>query len=114
MQNAVTGLFSASRNDVGNYVTFLSTFSRDAANFTDTEPRYITEGMGLIPIPNTDQFFSSSVWDIEFRNAKFANQIMSVAARRSRPPIARAQVAAIAGDRADDEGAEVHDAGRDA
>jgi starch-binding outer membrane protein, SusD/RagB family len=77
VQNAVAGLFSASRNDIGNYVTFLSTFSRDAANFTNTEPRFITEGMGLIPIPNTDQFFSASVWDNEFRNAKFANGILS-------------------------------------
>jgi starch-binding outer membrane protein, SusD/RagB family len=77
VQNAITGLFSAARNDIGNYVTFLSTFSRDAANFTNTEPRFITEGMGLIPISNTDQFFSASVWDIEFRNAKFANQILS-------------------------------------
>ncbi len=49
VQNAVTGLFSAARNDVGNYVIFLSTFSRDAANFTNTEPRFITEGMGLDP-----------------------------------------------------------------
>jgi hypothetical protein len=77
IQNAVTGLFSAARNDISNYVTFMSTFSRDAANFTNTEPRYITEGMGLIPISTTDQFFSASIWDIEFRNAKFANQIVA-------------------------------------
>jgi starch-binding outer membrane protein, SusD/RagB family len=77
VQNAVTGLFSAARNDVGNYVIFMSTFSRDAANFTSTEPRWVTEGMGLIPIPNTDFFFSSSIWDIEYRNAKFANQIIA-------------------------------------
>jgi hypothetical protein len=77
VQNAITGLFSAARNDVVNYVTFMSTFSRDAANFTSTEPRFITEGMGLIPISPTDQFFSSSIWDIEFRNAKFANQIVA-------------------------------------
>jgi starch-binding outer membrane protein, SusD/RagB family len=77
VQNAVTGLFSASRNDVVNYITFLSTFSRDAANYTNTEPRYITEGLGIMPIPNTDGFFSASVWDFEYRNAKFANQIMA-------------------------------------
>src|SRR6185437_11031301 len=77
VQNAVTGLFAASRNDVGNYITFMSTFARDAANFVNTEPRYITEGMGIMSIPNTDQFLSSSVWDIEFRNAKFANQIIA-------------------------------------
>jgi hypothetical protein len=77
VQNAVTGLFSAARNDVGGYVIFLSTFSRDAANFTNTEPRWVTEGMGLIPISNTDQFFSASIWDVEFRNAKFANQIIA-------------------------------------
>jgi starch-binding outer membrane protein, SusD/RagB family len=77
VQNAITGLFSAARNDVGSYVTFMSTFSRDAANFTNTEPRFITEGMGLLPISNTDQFFSASIWDIEFRNAKYANQIIA-------------------------------------
>jgi starch-binding outer membrane protein, SusD/RagB family len=77
VQNAFTGLFSASRNDVVNYITFLSTFARDAANFVSTEPRYITEGTGIVPIPNTDQFLSSSVWDIEFRNARFANSIIA-------------------------------------
>jgi hypothetical protein len=96
VQNAVTGLFSAARNDIGNYVTFLSTFSRDAANFTNTEPRYITEGMGLIPISNTDQFFSASVWDIEFRNAKFANQILS-ALPAVMPAYSASDAAAITG-----------------
>src|SRR5580704_687522 len=96
VQNAVTGLFSAARNDVGNYVIFLSTFSRDAANFTNTEPRFITEGMGLIPISNTDQFFSSSIWDGEFRNAKFANEIVS-ALPSVTPAFTATQVSAITG-----------------
>ncbi len=76
--------------------SFLSTFSRDAANFTNTEPRFITEGMGLIPISNTDQFFSSSIWDGEFRNAKFANQIVS-ALPTVTPAFTANQVSAITG-----------------
>ncbi len=96
VQNAVTGLFSASRNDVVNYITFLSTFARDAANFTNTEARYITEGLAIMPIPNTDAFLSASVWDIEYRNAKFANQIMA-SLPNVVPPLSTDTVAAIVG-----------------
>ncbi len=96
VQNAYTGLFSASRNDVVNYITFLSTFARDAAVFTGTEPRYITEGTGIVVIPNTDQFLSSSVWDIEFRNAKFANSIISSLPKVS-PPYSAGALAALTG-----------------
>jgi hypothetical protein len=96
VQNAVTGLFSASRNDVVNYITFLSTFARDAANFTNTEARYITEGLAIMPIPNTDGFFSASVWDIEYRNAKYANQIMASLPTVA-PPLTPDTIAGIVG-----------------
>jgi hypothetical protein len=96
VQNAVTGLFSSSRNDVVNYITFLSTFSRDAPNFTNTEARYITEGLAIMPIPNTDEFFSAGVWDIEYRNAKFANQIIASLPTVA-PPLTTDTAAALVG-----------------
>ena len=49
-----------------------------------------------MPIPNTDQFLSSSVWDIEFRNAKFANQILASLSNIA-PPYSPDSTAAIVG-----------------
>src|ERR1700740_874746 len=58
IQNVVTGLFFAARLDVGNYIFASSAFGRDAGNFTNTEPRWITEGLGLTPIAFNDFFWS--------------------------------------------------------
>jgi starch-binding outer membrane protein, SusD/RagB family len=96
IQNAVTGLFSATRNDVGSYITFLSTFARDNGAFFNVDPRYITEGTGIVPIPNNDEFLSSSVWDNEFRDATSANQILTSLPNVA-PSLSSDTTAAIAG-----------------
>src|ERR1700739_781108 len=36
MKNAMSGLFSATRVDVGNYILMMTGFGRDGANFTNT------------------------------------------------------------------------------
>jgi starch-binding outer membrane protein, SusD/RagB family len=96
LQNAITGLFSASRNDVFDYITFLSTFARDNGAFFNVDPRFITEGTGIVPIPDNDEFLSSSVWDDEFRTAKFANQILASLPNVA-PPLTRDTIAAATG-----------------
>jgi starch-binding outer membrane protein, SusD/RagB family len=94
VQNATTGLFSATRNDVGSFILFMSTFARDVGNFTNTEDRFITELMGISQtIPGSD-FFGVQIWDVEFRNAKQANDIAAAAAAAG---LTSTQVAAITG-----------------
>jgi hypothetical protein len=96
VQNVVTGLFYQTRFDVGNYIFATAAFGRDAANFTNTEPRWITEGLALSAISPTDQFWSTWEWDYEFNNAKLANSILA-SVPKALPAFAPAQVAAIDG-----------------
>jgi hypothetical protein len=96
VQNAITGLFGASRNDVQYYVIFMSTFARDEANFVSTEPRWVTMGTGVIPISPSDDFLPFVVWDVEFRNAKFADTIIASLSNVA-PPYTTPQRQAIVG-----------------
>ncbi len=74
LQNAVSGLFAASRNDVGT-VEFspVAGYARDGAVFTNTEPRTVTYPLGVNPIPNT----SGSIWPQEYQNITQAQQIFA-------------------------------------
>jgi len=94
LQNAVTGLFFAARIDVGSSILAMSAFARDAGDFTNTEPRWVTQGLGLVPILPQDQLFS--LWDQEFSNAKLANTILASIAQ-VRPAYTPAQVAELTG-----------------
>ena len=96
VQNAITGLFGSSRNDVGTYAIFMSTISRDAANFVSTEPQWVTMGTGVIPITSNDGFWGASVWDLEYRTAKFANSIIASVPNVA-PPYTTPQQQAIIG-----------------
>jgi starch-binding outer membrane protein, SusD/RagB family len=96
IQNAFTGLFYAARIDVGNYAVIMASMSRDAANFTNTEPRWITEGTGIQPIVFNDQFLSDFVWDREYTNAKFDNSILA-SLPNVKPSYSSAQVEALTG-----------------
>jgi starch-binding outer membrane protein, SusD/RagB family len=96
VQNAITGMFYAARIDVGSYAVIMASLTRDAANFTNTEPRWITEGTGIQPILFNDQFISDFVWDQEFNNAKFDNSILA-SLPNVKPPYASAQVEALTG-----------------
>ena len=96
LQNVVTGLFFAARLDVGNYVFASSAFGRDAGNFTNTEPRWITEGLGLTPIAFNDFFWSTWEWDQEYSNIKLANNILA-SIPDVQPAYPAAQASAISG-----------------
>jgi starch-binding outer membrane protein, SusD/RagB family len=51
IQNAVTGLVSATRsNDFFGFLVDATGFGRDGANYTNTEPRFILYELGLQPI----------------------------------------------------------------
>jgi len=96
IQNVVTGLFFSARIDVGNYIYATSAFGRDAGNFTNTEPRWITEGLALTPIAFNDFFWSQWEWDTEYNNIELANNIVASIAKVV-PAYGTAQASAISG-----------------
>ncbi len=59
IQNAMTGLFAASRQDIGNDVINLSMFARDIANIQEDNPENAIDGLGLAAIPPSGDL----VWD---------------------------------------------------
>ena len=120
IQQLVTGAFSGTRgspsevvSDVFAYVVLMSSFGRDAGNFTNTDSRYLTEWLGDgVPIPNSD-YYGTVVWDNEFRTIKNAhvviNELLGCRAgvhHRAAGPDRRRH--------ADVAGVQLHDAGRDA
>jgi hypothetical protein len=74
MSNGLIGLISASRNDVGGYVTLMAGFGRQAAVFTNTEPRLVTYNTGLFPMPNT----WTNVWTNEYTNIHQAHDLLAL------------------------------------
>jgi hypothetical protein len=83
IQQQVTGIFSGTRGstatgtDLFYYIQAMSSFGRDAGNFTNTDSRYLTEWLGNgVAIPNSD-FYGTVVWDNEFRVAKSADLILT-------------------------------------
>lgn len=96
IQNVVTGLFFAARLDLGNYIFATTAFARDGANFTNTEPRWVTEGLALTPIAFNDFFWSTWEWDTEYLNIKLANSILA-SIPKVQPAYPAAQASAISG-----------------
>jgi hypothetical protein len=95
-QLLVTGVFSASRNDVGYLMGAGTSFARDMGNFTNSDPRFDTEWLGDgVPIPNSD-FYGNGGWTNEFRTAKAANLVLATIPNVS-PAYTTPQQAAIAG-----------------
>jgi hypothetical protein len=73
IQNAVTGLVSGSRLDLFSYIVDATGFGRDGANYTNTEPRFITYELGLIPI---DPAWAST-WANSYANILQSHQIIA-------------------------------------
>jgi hypothetical protein len=92
IKNAVSGLFGATRTDLGSYIPLMSGFSRDGANYTNTEPRFITYNTGLYPI--TNNWFA--VWDFEYTDILQSHQILALLPQVS-PAYTTAQLQAIEG-----------------
>jgi hypothetical protein len=94
IQNAVTGLFAATRNDQHYFLIYTSAMARDALVFLSFDPGFVTELAGNQAAVNSD-YTSTLVWNREFTDAKQANEI--VAALANVPAYSAAQVAAITG-----------------
>jgi hypothetical protein len=83
VQQLISGMFSSTRGstasgtDLFYYIQAMSSFGRDAGNFTNTDSRYITEWMGAgVAIPNSD-FYGGVVWDNLFRVVKTGNTVLA-------------------------------------
>jgi len=94
IQNAVTGLFSATRNDQHYFLIYTSAMARDALVFLSFDPGFVTELAGNQAAVNSD-YTSVLVWNREFTDAKQANEV--VAALANVPEFNAAQVAAVTG-----------------
>lgn len=96
IQNAVTGLFAASRNDLGAFqgVEFntVAGYARDGAIFTNTEPRTVTYPLGVLTL----QPQVSNVWSQEYQNITQAQQILATIPKVS-PALTTAQAASLQG-----------------
>src|SRR5579862_2513601 len=92
IQNAMVGLFSASRIDIGTYLFWMAGFARDEANIQAENPEGVVEQTGLSPIPAGDQ----GVWDNEYRAADAAVAIIATLPNVA-PAYTAQQVAALTG-----------------
>ncbi len=92
IQNAVSGLFAFSRNDIGGYVQYMGGFARDAVQMSNGDPQILTFYTGLTPIPAA----SDGVWDNEYRDVGEALTVIATVPNTS-PAYSTAQAAAIVG-----------------
>ena len=97
IENVVGGLFAASRNDIasvpfGVLFAVATGYSRDGADFTNTEPRTITDPLGVSPTPSS----YTGEWDVEYRNITQARQILAAIPSVS-PAYSAAQAQALTG-----------------
>ncbi len=93
IQNAVTGLFAATRIDMVTFVTTVAAgYARDGAVFTNTEARTVEYPLGVFPTPNT----SGSIWAQEYQNITQAHQVLA-AVPKVAPAYTAAQAAAMVG-----------------
>jgi hypothetical protein len=92
IQNAVTGLFAASRQDIGADVIFLSAFARDIANIQEDNPQNTLDGIGLAAIPPS----GDNVWDNMYVSVGAAISIIN-AVPTVAPAYTAQQAAAVVG-----------------
>jgi hypothetical protein len=76
LQNDFTGAFSRVRNDIGFYTFATEGFARDAAYYTPSEERFVTELTGQAPLD--DDNFGAQDWDIEYNGVKVADSVAGV------------------------------------
>jgi hypothetical protein len=92
IQDAVTGLFSATRLDVSVYVTYAGSFGRDIFEFQGASPGTFGGVAGLNPLSSAGP---TGVWDNEYLQIKQANNIIASVAKV--PAYSAPQQAAIVG-----------------
>src|SRR5580704_9430265 len=76
LQNEFTGAFSRDRADVGFFVQATEGFARDAAYFTPSEERFVTELTGQTPLD--DDNFGAGDWDFEYNAVKVADSVQGI------------------------------------
>src|SRR6185437_14271861 len=88
-----TGLFSATRVDIGTFVTTVSGgYARDGSVFVNTEARTVEYPLGVFATPTS----SGSMWTQEYQNINEAQQILA-AIPKVTPAYTTAEAAAITG-----------------
>jgi starch-binding outer membrane protein, SusD/RagB family len=96
VQNAVMGLFGATRSDQFNYLWETTGFARDLLWFLGASPNTFTDVAGLVPGANANTtLICCDVWNAEYENAKQANIIVGSLSKVS--AYSTAQVQAITG-----------------
>jgi hypothetical protein len=76
LQNEITGIFTGTRADVGIYSLVVEGFSRDAAYYTPSEERFVTELTGETPLD--DDNFGAAVWNNEYTDVKSADTVFNL------------------------------------
>ncbi len=96
VQNAVMGLFGATRSDQADYLWFTTGFARDLFFFLGASPNTLTDVAGLVPGANANTtLICCGVWNDEYENAKQSNLIIASLSHVS--TYTPAQAAAITG-----------------
>lgn len=93
LQQALLGLFSTSRSDMFNIGIDMSAMSREAANFTSTEPRFIRYDTGILPTPIGAWL---EMWQNEYQNIRTA-QVILQAVPKVQPAYSAQQAAGLSG-----------------
>ncbi len=91
IQNAMTGLFAASRIEVGTYVNWMSQFARDQGDIQFSNPQDVLTGTGGEPIPSGD----NEPWDNSYRAVGAAIAIVAAVPKVQPAFSARATAATV-------------------
>jgi starch-binding outer membrane protein, SusD/RagB family len=95
IDNGITGLISGTRLDLGTFVLNMAGYGRQGGNFTNTEPRFITYNLGVVPtVASTGA--TGGVWGFEYTNILQGKQIIATLPKVA-PAYTTAQIAAITG-----------------
>ena len=92
IQNAVTGLIAASRQDVANYIFYTTMFARDEANIQFDNPQNTLNGLGLDAIPGSQDV----AWDNLYQSVGAAIAVIT-AVPTVVPAYTAPQAAAVVG-----------------
>jgi hypothetical protein len=76
LQNEFTGMFDAPRVDAATYTEAMEGFGRNAAYFTASEERFVTQYTGKSALDNNS--FGAGVWANELSAVKVADSIISI------------------------------------
>jgi hypothetical protein len=76
LQNEFTGMFDGPRVDAVTYAELMDAMARNAAYFTASEVRNVTQWTGLAALDNSS--FGGDVWNNEYSAAKVADTVLGI------------------------------------